>query len=66
MALRGAYKGSKSGIKGIYFDRFRKKQWRAMCRIGRKQFTIGYFFTVQDAAIAKKDFEKKIENNDRK
>ena len=55
-----AYKNSKSGFRGIYFEPKRKNKWRAIYRVNGKQFNIGYFYDIDSAIKAREVFRCKI------
>jgi hypothetical protein len=46
-----------SGFKGVYWDK-RTDKWVASCSFGSKHYTIGYYTTIIDAAVAVKEFRE--------
>lgn len=46
------YKNNKSGFKGVYFIKNRKKCWESSIMVNGVKFFIGYFNTPEEAAIA--------------
>lgn len=55
---RGANKNSKSGVKGVYWNK-REKRWIAKIGIKGKSITLGRFRTLEEAAEARKAGEEK-------
>ncbi|EFW1288061.1 HNH endonuclease [Shigella flexneri] len=53
------YKSNTSGISGVSFDK-KLSKWRASASVNGKKVHIGYFESIEDAAIARKKFD---ENN---
>lgn len=50
---RGKQKNNKSGFKGVYWNKHAKK-WHACIAANKKRFSLGYYDSVQDAAVAYK------------
>jgi hypothetical protein len=48
-----------SGIKGVYFDKFRNK-WCARISLNNKNLYIGRYKTIEEAAIARKNKAKEL------
>lgn len=56
---KGAYRNSSSGIRGVYWEKTRKK-WRASVRMNSKSLHIGYFDDVEQARIAVESAREKL------
>lgn len=52
-------KTSKSGVGGVSWCRS-KKSWRAYITINKKTHYLGYFVTIEDAALARKAKEREL------
>ena len=56
---RGATKASKSGIKGVCWDK-KSNKWRAFGRLFGKQKLLGFFVDIEDAKAARLQWEKEV------
>lgn len=54
------YKNSKSGFKGIYFDKDRNKPWRAAINFNYKNIHIGRFKTKEEAVAVRQAKAKEL------
>lgn len=54
---RGLQKNNSSGIKGVYWDKNRKK-WEAYCQYQRKKKTLGRYNTKEEAELVAKSYRK--------
>ncbi len=59
MQNRALSKNSKSGIKGVYFNK-KSKKWRSEIRSNGKRYCIGSFESKEDASIAYKIRAKEL------
>lgn len=58
----GAKRGSKSGIKGVYWHKEAKK-WCAEVTHNKKKYYLGLFETLEDARIARNEKAKELHGN---
>lgn len=57
MANRVPKKLPRSGVRGVYPNTANNKPWRAAIGFAGKQYTVGYYDTIEDAAAARQAAE---------
>lgn len=53
------YSCNKSGVSGVYWDK-KAGKWRACIRVNRKLHNLGYFTDLNEAAVCRKEAEKRF------
>lgn len=55
----GAQKNSKSGIRGVSWDK-KTNKWRVTVKVNKRQICVGYFSDLKDAAISAENARKTL------
>jgi hypothetical protein len=63
MLNKKMYKNNTSGIKGVFFEKDRRK-WKAVISVDKKQITVGRYNSMDDAIEARKKAETKHYNKE--